>query len=625
MNYTYPPEEYRKQLEKYYDAENNISFSPDDEKAQVIAKLRERTAKKREVQDVLNTMIREYIETFEKDLDSMTAEDAALLESLHYDLLSQAGVYKGELADFGICLRIAELLCRFYKASDDLSRYAMAVCYCTYWSTSMIDKHSFEKQDSPLYEDCKALLQHLDEFDDNLRLQTVLAVARMTAVSDETFAKGFPCERYQTIFDALEGNFKPPYGDTEEMIILITYCNMLDMIREYFEFAANHGLRADIDPIRPLVDEMYVFVSEHVARDRLFGADRAIIRFHLLAIDYFFGRVSLETMLEKLSGIQKEAEASEDPLCQLSALASLNHYYLLYLYKFSSLPRAEIERLSRDRIAEALPKLLQVKNTINNSVGNYYIAMFLNAASLTSSFDDFKDIILGITVYADKALFIHTAMVSRISLAIFDYMIGHDPSAFNGVAGHDTEYIRTHRKEMRELLYDCCMYHDIGKFFLIDIVENSMRRLTDEEFALIKSHPGNFDNTYHNEEEKDERVLCIRDAALAHHLWHDGTRGYPNVAHTKNRPFLDIISIADSIDAATDDIGRPYHSKKTLDDLIAEVQQDAGTRYGAEAAAVLSVPEVRSRLAYLIREEREEINYQIYATGKLKEDIPQDH
>lgn len=159
----------------------------------------------------------------------------------------------------------------------------------------------------------------------------------------------------------------------------------------------------------------------------------------------------------------------------------------------------------------------------------------------------------------------------------------------------------------------------IGKYYLLDIVENSMRRLTDDEFHLIQTHPEAFDDLLPvGPMTADERLCCIRDCSRTHHLWHDGTRGYPRIPQTKNRPFADILAIAVSLDAATDNLGRPYRQSKSLDALIEEFQDGAGTRYGPEAVAALSAPEVRSRLQYLITEGREEVYYRIY-TAKKKE------
>ena len=46
MHLTYPIEEYRRQLEAYNEPES-LSFKPEDDRAYIIAKLEERSAKKR--------------------------------------------------------------------------------------------------------------------------------------------------------------------------------------------------------------------------------------------------------------------------------------------------------------------------------------------------------------------------------------------------------------------------------------------------------------------------------------------------------------------------------------------------------------------------------------------------
>ncbi|MBR0231619.1 MAG: hypothetical protein IJQ53_05280 [Clostridia bacterium] len=66
MKHTYEYTEYVEQI-KAYNALEEISFTPEDGKEYVIAKLEERTAKKRETAGIANTIIREYLEVYEKD------------------------------------------------------------------------------------------------------------------------------------------------------------------------------------------------------------------------------------------------------------------------------------------------------------------------------------------------------------------------------------------------------------------------------------------------------------------------------------------------------------------------------------------------------------------------------
>ena len=60
MKHTYEYTEYVEQI-KAYNALEEISFTPEDGKEYVIAKLEERTAKKRETAGIANTIIREYL------------------------------------------------------------------------------------------------------------------------------------------------------------------------------------------------------------------------------------------------------------------------------------------------------------------------------------------------------------------------------------------------------------------------------------------------------------------------------------------------------------------------------------------------------------------------------------
>ncbi len=605
MNYTYPIEEYRRRLFEYVELEK-LSFSPADSREYVLEKLEERSKKKRVIADAANTMVREYLETFEKEPDKITPEDADVLYRF-LKLIVPEGLYTGQATDFGVLYRLAKILSAYYK-NKDIDRYSTALNRCSYGYRAYIQSHSLKLQDSPYTDDCLELVTHIDEMTDEEKTTALYALSRCVVMNIERF----PLEFYQTVNDTILSNLKKPYSEREELMLLIMYGSILDGFCDYCLYARDNGIDVDVSVYHPFLKGVCAHVRECIDEDRTCGLGNLKLERVLMITDFHFGAITLDELLDGLTEIQNEASKSGSTGMQGFGLGTVNYLYLTYLYKYSPKPKEEIVRLSRKRIYEVLPKLLPLSRKVNNPQFGRFLVTFLNAASLTGNFADFEA-----TVYADRALFIHTVMVREMSRAIFDYMIEKTPEAFDGTAGHDAEYIRTHKEEMKKLLEDCCMYHDIGKFFVLDIVENSMRRLSDDEFQLIKGHPKGFDGIYSMNDEHDERVVCIRDCALTHHLWHDGTRGYPDIKQTKNRPFADILAIADSIDAATDFLGRPYNSGKTIDQLIAEFQAGAGTHYGPEAAAALSAPEVRDRLHYLITEGRRDIYYRIYAFNKL--------
>lgn len=617
MKYTYPPAEYMRQLQAY-NALENLRFSPEDSREYVIAQLEARSAKKRAIADISNTMIREYVETFEKAPDSLTPEDADALMAF-LEMLIPDGVVNNLVTDYGVALRIARILAGYYRRCGDWNRYAIALnrCFLTY--QLQVNAHCYALQDSPYVEDSIALARRLDAggLDARSRSKALLSLTYAPYMGDDRF----PVDRFRTIDEILLSHMHKPPTAFEEAVQGSLYGNILDHFQQYCIHAREHDIAIDMSDARPFLERLCAWLREHLARERAIGLDPKIIRAHLLITDFFLGNSPLETLLDGLTGLQRATEDSDDPWEQVFGLALLNYYYLIILNEFSDLPKAEIDRRSRARIREVMPKLKSMSHVVNNVYFNRYIFQFLNAASLSGSFDDCAEVILDTTVYADKALYIHTVMVREISRAIFDTMIDRTPEAFDGVAGHDAAYIRAHRDEMRRLLSDCCMFHDIGKFFILDIVENSMRRLMGEEFRLIRDHPGNFENIYRTTGAQDERVRCIRDCALAHHVWHDGKGGYPHVPPTKNRPFVDILAVADSIDAATDFLGRPYKPGKTLEQLIGEFRAGAGTRYGPETVSALDDARLLDRLEYLIGDGRREIYYQIYAFNEIRQNL----
>lgn len=163
---------------------------------------------------------------------------------------------------------------------------------------------------------------------------------------------------------------------------------------------------------------------------------------------------------------------------------------------------------------------------------------------------------------------------------------------------------------------DCALFHDIGKYFCLDYVSNSSRNLTDDEFAVIKAHSANFSRVYQGK--MNEEIRCIYDCALLHHLWYNGEGGYPAAKHTCNKPFVNILSIADSLDAATDNIGRPYGLGKTISDLMEEFDAQKDTRYSGYVSELLHDDELKGTLSYIICEKRKDINYQVYLPPKKR-------
>lgn len=343
--------------------------------------------------------------------------------------------------------------------------------------------------------------------------------------------------------------------------------------------------------------------------------DKVVAWIYCIEADYHLGRITLEELLERLEEYLEPHE-EYNAMEQCSALFTAGSYYLDYLCKCSRYEEEYIFNKSMEIVERVLGKAKDMEPYLGSYQTNYCVLMLVNSASAVADFDSFQNTVLSATIYANKALYVHTMMVREISCVILDYILEHNIRYVDGVGGYEWEDSREYRDKIMKLMEKCVMFHDIGKYFCLDYVSNSSRNLTDDEFEVIKEHPANFSKIYQGKMSRD--VECVHDCALLHHLWYNEKGGYPIGKHTANQPFVNIISIADSIDAATDNIGRPYGQGKTLGQLLEEFEGMKDNRYSGYICDLLHVEEVKAKIEHILGERRREIYCDIYAeqTGK---------
>ena len=127
--------------------------------------------------------------------------------------------------------------------------------------------------------------------------------------------------------------------------------------------------------------------------------------------------------------------------------------------------------------------------------------------------------------------------------------------------------------EELENLRKAALLHDIGKIGIPDAILNKPARLTDEEYAIMKTHV-----TRGAEILKDFTLIeHAGDGARFHHERFDG-RGYPDHLEGKNIPLYGrIIAIADAFDAMT--ANRVYRKRQDFDYVMSELHKGRGTQF----------------------------------------------
>ena len=82
---------------------------------------------------------------------------------------------------------------------------------------------------------------------------------------------------------------------------------------------------------------------------------------------------------------------------------------------------------------------------------------------------------------------------------------------------------------------------------------------------------------------------------------------------------MDIISVADCLDAGTDNIGRCYAASKTVDMLIEELKKGGGTRYAPYVVKIFDDEEFCKKLKREINRNRRRIYTKIYSELSMEE------
>ena len=130
-------------------------------------------------------------------------------------------------------------------------------------------------------------------------------------------------------------------------------------------------------------------------------------------------------------------------------------------------------------------------------------------------------------------------------------------------------------------IYYIALLHDIGKIAIPDSILNKPGRLTDEEFAVMKSHTVRGAAILRG----ISTIPHIMEGAKSHHEKYDGS-GYPEGLRGESIPFVArIICCADCFDAMASK--RVYKKAFDLDTILGEFKRCAGTQFDPEIAEVV--------------------------------------
>ena len=367
---------------------------------------------------------------------------------------------------------------------------------------------------------------------------------------------------------------------------------------------------------RGIPEDVVEKIAERVAQmDRMWHTDRDYfselmreneLSFHVLRARYESGVISRDIYHKNLIALYDMRDPNDYDLSGMCINLMLPTEYILTL---------DMSHLSeRDRhnlnwfYANALHYAFNMSGTESLSFMLEFLSMLMTNFVEIPGGMSFEDFCLSCMAALHPPTYVHSTMVAQISRCMTRHLLRLDRSLFKDLF----EMLSTDDDEVvLSFVFHAARSHDFGKIFITDTIMVYGRKLLDSEFDLIKKHPDAGADIM----QKHRSTAMYANVARSHHIWYDGSRGYPEGFDTSKLPekvVVDIVECADCLDAATDIVGRSYSRGKTIFEFARELSEGAGTRYAPYLPQLFSDKDFLADMSYLLSNVRRKNYERVY-------------
>lgn len=221
--------------------------------------------------------------------------------------------------------------------------------------------------------------------------------------------------------------------------------------------------------------------------------------------------------------------------------------------------------------------------------------------------------VMELNVATQVTTYAHSTHVARLAEALMKGIIRHRKQLLVGKLGITSKWqVRLHQSQLINFITQAALCHDVGKNSIVSVVNNDYRQLNDEERRIIRMHPRM--GLKYLKISKELRLY--HDTTLGHHKWYNGKGGYPSDFDNTQSPYrfmIDIVTLCDCMQAATERVGRNYRQEKSFEKVMGELREGAGTRYNPDLVKLIDdVPELYKELEKIAIYGWPDIYYEIY-------------
>lgn len=559
----------------------------------------------RESNQILNELV------FSRRAEELTDEDIGELRKFAGKLFNYANS-----EDDGIAYKVHCLLLEAARLRGDAPFLIRELydCGVTLFYLNLksdrVGVNSFGERIRAYFEEGAGYISHYEEFDAKTRGFIIRCLGN-SKMALPRFSYD-DCRVYMEVVDRALAIMKDPYYrelNPEMPWDNFVYSMCID------QFSILPYLRAYDDPeIAARVYEAAKYVYETCGENK--GGEARLqnwrVNYFYAAAEYHTGRRTARSLIETVLDSFERVDHNDFTASGVNNNLALPSYMYRYLKFLDPKDRAELDERIKNSKHSCMNYLDKMPPSRYPRVSSNAVLDLVETIPQVDKVNDRG--MLNYVLAAHRPTYVHSLMVALLTRHFIGELLRKHPEKFIGLMGYQTaDALQAHTKEITEMAYECGLYHDLGKSSVIMYISTNARRLLEEELDCIQLHPVFGYSLLSQIGSRDD----LGQAALYHHRYYDEMGGYPKNYGRCNaamKPLVDVLNVTDSLDAATDNIGRCYMAAKSIDVLVGELRAQKGTRYAPYVVELFDDPEFTEALKNRLSETRKQVYLKVCDT-----------
>lgn len=333
--------------------------------------------------------------------------------------------------------------------------------------------------------------------------------------------------------------------------------------------------------------------------------------FSYYSISYYCGLDTFDGMLTKIEHLMDMTDLSDFSSENMYGIISLPAFYLQYLKQYPDRIPSRTEYI--ESLYQRVLDYVEVfPDAPENELLFLYLRQLANNYVETKNSIPYGEFLLKLLMRFAPDIYIQSYIVAEAAAVLSGIILEEEPDFFDDIGQiREAKDLEQKRLAVKRYAMACGFLHDAGKINFINLYAQTGRQWFEEEYEMTRLH------TIVGES-------CLREcastrqyaaAALGHHSWYDGSRGYPDAyrrLECEERQMIDVISLIDWLENVTEAQCLFTGVKMTFDAAVQNAVGMEGRRFSPLLTARLRDRQIVAQLEQAFTEGRRKACRQLY-------------